>query len=65
VPIPACEQADHDHTVAVVRDELGVDGMESARLAGSAIPLDRLVTPRGWGSLPAVRTSRRPPVVSR
>ena len=65
VPIPTCEQSDHDRTVAMVGDELGVDGMESARLAGSAIPLDRLVTPRGWGSLAAVRTGRRPPVASR
>ena len=65
VPIPTCEQPDHDRTVAMVRDELGVDGMESAQLAGSAIPLDRLVAPRGWGTIPAVRTGRRPPVVSR
>ena len=65
VPIPTCEQGDHDRTVAMVTDALGVDGMESARLAGSAIPLDRLVTPRGWGNLPAVRTGRRPPVASR
>jgi len=65
VPIPTCEQGDHDRTVAMITEELGVDGLQSARLAGSAIPLDRLVAPRGWGNLPAVRTGRRPPVASR
>ena len=61
VPIPACEQDDHDVTEAAVLDALGADGMESARLAGSAVPLERLVSPSGWDSVRAIRASRRPP----
>ena len=70
VPIPTCEQADHDRTVAIVRDELGVDGMESAELAGSAIPLGPAGRPARLGShrprsgpAAAPRSSRADPMI--
>lgn len=66
VPIPACEVPDHERTVAAAQAELGADRLESARVAGSAIPLDRLVAvaAREPGTTD-VRVRRQPPVSAR
>ena len=66
VPIPTCEQGDHDRHAG--------DGRGGARCrrawsppASPARPSRSTAwsRPRGWGSLAAVRAGRRPPVASR
>lgn len=52
-PVPGCEQLDRQATVDAACAALGPTSYETARLAGAALPLDRLVPPPPFTPAPA------------